>query len=103
MTVNAGYGESRKSWRHFRTEMHVEAAHNPELAEYMSEGFDTATKFLSESFTAFGAPAEFADVMAWFLHPHAIGIAIIHSLLPQVADHDNRIMGRWVVQQLLNR
>lgn len=102
MTVNAGYGENRKMWRNFRTEMHVEAAHDKHLATFMESGFEKAAQFLIDSFLAFGAPEEIAKRVSWFLHSHAIGISIIHSLLPEISEHDNRIMARWLMQGLLN-
>lgn len=103
MTVNAGYGENRRTWRTFRTEMHIEAAHNPELAKFMESGFEKATGFLRTSFVAFGAPEELANNVSWFLHSHAIGISILHKFVPEISKHDNRIMARWLVSQLLNR
>jgi AcrR family transcriptional regulator len=102
MTVNAGYGENRKIWRHFRTEMHVEAAHDKELAKFMESGFEASSQFLVDNFLKFGAPADFAKSVAWFLHSHAIGISIIHSFLPEIEQHDNRIMGRWIIRGLQN-
>ena len=103
MTVNAGYGENRKTWRNFRTEMHIEAAHNKALAKFMESGFETAAGFLEGSFIEFGAPEPVAHRIAWFLHSHAIGISIIYNLLPEIAEHDNRVTARWIVRQLLNR
>ena len=100
LTVSAGYGESRKVWRNFRTEMHLEAAHNKELAKYMESGFEKPTKFLEESFITFGLPLTLATPIAWFLHAHAIGISMIYNVLPAVADLDYRIMARWMVSQL---
>lgn len=100
LTVNAGYGESRKVWRNFRTEMHLEAAHNKELAKFMEAGFDKPTAFLEESFTAFGIPTKLATPIAWFLHSHAIGISMIYNVLPEVAELDYRIMARWMISQL---
>jgi AcrR family transcriptional regulator len=103
MTVNAGYGENRRTWRTFRTEMHIEAAHNRELAKFMESGFENATAFLRNSFVSFGAPEELANRVSWFLHSHAIGISIIHKFVPEISKLDNRIMARWLVSQLLNR
>ena len=100
LTVNAGYGPQRKVWRDFRTEMHVEAAHNPELAKFMESGFETTAKFLEDSFTEFGIPQQLATPIAWFLHSHAIGLSMIYNVLPSVADIDYRIMARWMVSQL---
>ncbi|MCX6485500.1 MAG: TetR/AcrR family transcriptional regulator [Rhodoluna sp.] len=100
LTVNAGYGPNRKTWRDFRTEMHVEAAHNPELAKFMESGFEAAAKFLEDSFLEFGIPRHLATPIAWFLHSHAIGISIIYNALPSVADIDYRIMARWMISQL---
>ena len=101
LTVNAGYGEARKYWRHFRVEMHIEAIHNRALAKFMEGGFEKATSFLENSFLEFGSTKEQAQVMAWFLHSHAMGISLIYNQLPQIAEHDNRIMGRWIVSQLI--
>jgi AcrR family transcriptional regulator len=100
LTVNAGYGESRKVWRNFRSEMHLEAAHNPELAKFLEVGFDKPTKFLEESFIQFGIPRELATPVAWFLHSHAIGISLIYNVLPEVDQIDYRIMARWMISQL---
>lgn len=100
LTVNAGYGPNRKTWRDFRTEMHIEAAHNPELAKFMEGGFETAAKFLEDSFLEFGIPRELATPIAWFLHSHAIGISMIYNSLPSVAEIDYRIMARWMISQL---
>lgn len=100
LTVNAGYGASRKVWRNFRTEMQLEAAHNPELAAFMESGFDKPTQFLEESFIKFGIPAQLAPAIAWFLHSHAIGISMIFKVMPSVAHIDYRIMARWMISQL---
>lgn len=100
LTVNAGYGPNRKTWRDFRTEMHIEAAHNPELAKFMEGGFEMAAKFLEDSFLEFGIPRELATPIAWFLHSHAIGISMIYNSLPSVAEIDYRIMARWMISQL---
>ena len=100
LTVNAGYGENRKVWRNFRTEMHIEAAHNPELAAFMVPGFEKAAKFLEDSFTEFGLPAPLVAAIAWFLHSHAIGISLIYNVLPSVDAIDYRIMARWMISQL---
>jgi len=100
LTINAGYGENRKVWRNFRTEMHIEAAHNPELAKFMEGGFETAAKFLEDSFLEFGIPQQLATPIAWFLHSHAIGLSIIYSVLPEIDQIDYRIMARWMISQL---
>lgn len=100
LTVNAGFGENRKVWRNFRTEMHIEAAHNPELAKFMEGGFETAAKFLEDSFLEFGIPEQLATPIAWFLHSHAIGLSIIYSVLPEIDQIDYRIMARWMISQL---
>jgi AcrR family transcriptional regulator len=100
LTVNAGYGESRKVWRNFRSEMHLEAAHNPELAKFLEAGFDKPTKFLEESFIQFGISRELATPVAWFLHSHAIGISLIYNVLPEIDQIDYRIMARWMISQL---
>ena len=100
LTVNAGYGPARKTWRNFRTEMHIEAAHNPELAKFMEGGFETAAKFLEDSFKEFGIPAQLATPIAWFLHSHAIGLSMIYNVLPEVDQIDYRIMARWMISQL---
>ena len=100
LTVNAGYGPNRKVWRNFRTEMHIEAAHNPELAKFMEGGFETASKFLEDSFKEFGIPEHLATPIAWFLHSHAIGLSMIYNVLPEVDQIDYRIMARWMISQL---
>lgn len=100
MTVTSGYGTQRKTWRDFRTEMHIEAAHNTRLAEFLGKGFDTTASFLEDSFVSFGAPRSFAKSMAWFLHSHAIGISLIFNQLPEIASYDNRVMTRWIISQL---
>jgi AcrR family transcriptional regulator len=100
LTVNAGYGESRKVWRNFRSEMHLEAAHNPELAKFLEAGFDKPTQFLEESFIQFGISRELATPVSWFLHSHAIGISLIYNVLPEVDQIDYRIMARWMISQL---
>ena len=100
LTVNAGYGENRKVWRNFRTEMHLEAAHNRQLAVFMVSGFDKAAKFLEDSFIEFGMNNQMATSIAWFLHSHAIGISLIYNVLPEIDQIDYRIMARWMVSQL---
>ena len=100
LTVNAGYGENRKVWRNFRTEMHIEAAHNPELAAFMVSGFEKASKFLEDSFIEFGVGEPLAHSIAWFLHSHAIGISLIYNVLPSIDQIDYRIMARWMISQL---
>jgi AcrR family transcriptional regulator len=100
LTVNAGYGETRKVWRDFRTEMHIAAAHDSALAIFMESGFETATKFLEDSFIEFGLEAKLATPVAWFLHAHAIGLALIFVVQPSIADIDYRIMARYMISQL---
>lgn len=100
LTVNAGYGENRKVWRNFRTEMHIEAAHNPELAAFMVPGFEKASKFLEDSFIEFGVDKPLAHSIAWFLHSHAIGISLIYNVMPSIDQIDYRIMARWMISQL---
>lgn len=100
LSINAGFGELRKTWRNFRAEMHLEAIHNPKLASYMEAGFEATAKFLEDSFVSFGSPRPFAVTMAWFLHSQAIGISLIYNQLPEIAGYDNRIMTRWIVSQL---
>jgi hypothetical protein len=80
--------------------MHLEAAHNPELAKFLEAGFDKPTKFLEESFIQFGISRELATPVAWFLHSHAIGISLIYNVLPEVDQIDYRIMARWMISQL---
>lgn len=100
MTINSGFGENRKTWRNFRTEMHLEAAHNKKLAGYMEAGFEETARFLEDNFVAFGSPREFAAAMAWFLHSHAIGTSMIFNQVPEIANYDNRVMTRWIISQL---
>lgn len=100
LTINAGLGEFRKTWRNFRAEMHIEAAHNPKLGRFMESGFETTAKFLEDNFVAFGASKAFATTMAWFLHSHGIGISLIYNQLPEIANYDNRVMTRWIISQL---
>lgn len=100
LTVNAGYGEQRKTWRNFRTEMHLEAAHNPELAKFMEKGFETTAGFLEKSFIATKIMPPVSNALAWYLHSHAIGISLIYNVLPEIATHDNRIMARYMFSQL---
>ena len=100
LTVNAGYGDQRKTWRNFRTEMHLEAAHNPDLAKYMEKGFETTAGFLEKSFVATKIMPPISHALAWYLHSHAIGISLIYNVLPEIASHDNRIMARWMFSQL---
>lgn len=99
-TVNAGYGDQRKTWRNFRTEMHLEAAHNPELARFMEKGFEITAGFLEDSFKKVGVPVSFTRPLSWYLHSHAIGISLIYNLMPSINAHDNRIMARWMFSQL---
>lgn len=104
LTVNAGYGPNRKVWRDFRTEMHIAAAHDAELAKFMESGFETATNFLEESFITFGLEAKLATPVSWFLHAHAMGLALIYVVQPSIADIDYRIMARFMMSQLpINR
>lgn len=101
-SVNAGYGLERATWRNYRTEMHLEAVHNPFIAEFMEPGLERTANFLEENFKKFGAPAQFAEAVAWFMHSHAIGSTLIFNQIPEVANQDNRIMTRWIISQLPN-
>ena len=100
LSVNAGYGLERATWRNYRTEMHLEAVHNRELAKFMEPGLEETAKFLKDNFMSFGAPAEISESVAWFMHSHAIGSTLIFNQIPEVADQDNRIMTRWIISQL---
>jgi len=99
-SVNAGFGAQRAVWRNFRTEMHLEAVHNPVIAKFMEPGLERTAKFLEDNFKSFGAPEQIAEAVAWFMHSHAIGSTLIFNQIPEVANQDNRIMTRWIISQL---
>ena len=99
-SVNAGFGPERTTWRNYRSEMHLEAAHNPGLAKFMEPGLEVTASFLEENFKNYGATPAIARAVAWFMHSHAIGTSLIFNQVPEVGTQDNRIMTRWVISQL---
>ena len=101
IAVNAGFGKSREVWRHYRTEMHLAAMYNPRLAIVMAPGFDETAGILEANTARLGVPAELARQLAWFMHIHAIGIAMIYDVYPEIAKLDNRYMARHFSAVLL--
>lgn len=94
LAVNAGFRPDRDTWRNYRIEMHLAAAHNQSLARMMEPGFEETAGLLEASAIRMGVTANFAEMLAWFMHIHAIGISLIFSVMPEVATQDNRYMTR---------
>lgn len=92
--VNAGFRADRDTWRNYRIEMHLAAAHNRVLAKMMEPGFERTAKLLEDSALRMGVNAQMAAALAWFMHVHAIGISMIFAVMPAVAELDNRYMTR---------
>lgn len=92
--VNAGFRSDRDTWRNFRIEMHLAAAHNPGLAKLMEPGFERTARLLEDSALRMGVNAQVAAALAWFMHVHAIGISMIFAVMPAVSQLDNRYMTR---------
>ena len=92
--VNAGFRADRETWRNYRIEMHLAAAHNRQLAGMMEPGFEETAKLLEDSAVRMGVEREFAAMLAWFMHVHAIGISLVFAVMPAVAQQDNRYMTR---------
>ena len=94
LAVNAGFRADRDSWRNYRIEMHVAAAHDPTLARMMAPGFEETAGLLEASAVRMGVTPNYAEMLAWFMHAHAIGISLIYAVMPEVAKQDNRFMTR---------
>jgi AcrR family transcriptional regulator len=94
LAVNAGFRPDRDTWRNYRIEMHLAAAHNQSLASMMEPGFEETAGLLEASAIRMGVTANYAEMLAWFMHIHAIGISLIFSVMPEVATQDNRYMTR---------
>lgn len=100
ISIAAGLAPSRAVWRNYRTEMHLEAAQSPELASYLSKGFDKAAGALEELALDWGLPKPQATQLAWYLHAMAMGMAVIFGALPLLAEQDFRLMTVWVGKNL---
>ncbi len=94
LAVNAGFRADRETWRNYRIEMHLAAAHDQSLARMMEPGFEETAKLLEDSAIRMGVQPEFAAMLAWFMHVHAIGISLLYSVMPAIAMQDNRFMTR---------
>ena len=94
IAVNAGFRADRDSWRNYRIEMHLAAAHNPSLAKMMEPGFEETAGLLRDSAVRMGTSVEMATSLAWFMHVHAIGISLLFAVMPSIGELDNRYMAR---------
>jgi AcrR family transcriptional regulator len=92
--VNTGFGQERESWRNYRIEMHLAAAHDPTLASFMEPGFEETATLLRDSAVRMGVSVEQATVLAWFMHVHAIGVSILFNAIPEIGQLDYRVMAR---------
>jgi AcrR family transcriptional regulator len=94
LAVNAGFLPDREVWRNYRIEMHLAAAHDQRLAKMMEPGFEETAKLLEDSAVRMGVSRDFAIMLAWFMHVHAIGISLLFAVMPAVSEQDNRYMTR---------
>ena len=92
--VNTGFGTERETWRNYRIEMHLAAAHDPTLARFMEPGFEETATLLRDSAMRMGAGVQEATALAWFMHVHAIGVSLLFNAIPEIGQLDYRIMAR---------
>lgn len=90
--VNAGLLPGRKIWRNFRSEMHLEAMHNREIALVMAPAFTATSQQLQADIAREHVPEEMAEAASWLMHDQAIGISILFGLLPRIGELDHRVM-----------
>lgn len=90
--VNAGLLPGRKLWRNFRSEMHLNALHNQEIARIMAPAFTATAQQLQADIAREHVPEELAEAASWMMHDQAIGISVLYALLPRIAELDHRVM-----------
>ena len=90
--VNAGLLPGRKVWRNYRSEMHLEAIHNPRVAELMNLAFTKTSEQLRVDIAKVHVPSSLAEAAAWLMHDQALGISVLFGLLPRIGDLDHRVM-----------
>ena len=90
--VNAGLLPGRKVWRNFRSEMHLEAMHNQDVARMMAPAFTATAQQLQSEITRDHVPEHLAEAASWLMHDQAIGISVLFGLLPRIGELDHRVM-----------
>lgn len=90
--VNAGLLPGRKVWRNYRSEMHLEAMHNVDVAKLMAPAFTAASEQLQADITRDHVPAPMAEAASWLMHDQAVGISVLFGLLPRIGELDHRVM-----------
>lgn len=94
LAVNTGFGAERETWRNYRIEMHLAAAHDFALARFLEPGFEETATLLRDSAVRMGVGEDEATALAWFMHVHAIGVSMLFNAIPEIAELDYRIMAR---------
>ena len=92
--VNTGFGAERETWRNYRIEMHLAAAHDSTLARFMEPGFEETATLLRDSAMRMSVGEREATALAWFMHVHAIGVSLLFNAIPEIGQLDYRIMAR---------
>lgn len=90
--VNAGLLPGRKIWRNFRSEMHLEAMHNHDVARMMAPAFTATAQQLQSDIAREHVPESLAEATSWLMHDQAIGISVLFGLLPRIGELDHRVM-----------
>ena len=90
--VNAGLLPGRKIWRNFRTEMHLEAMHNRDVARILAPAFAATAQQLQSDIARVHVPAQMDEAASWLMHDQAIGISVLFGLLPRIGELDHRVM-----------
>ena len=98
--VMAGLLDSRKIWRNFRVEIHLESAVNETLARAMKATLRTTNDRVVLGLGQLPATLEQKQAIAYWVHTMGIGMAILYNAGLPVNQLDHRMITRDMVGAL---
>jgi len=90
LVILAGLSPSRRTWRDYRTEIHLEARHNPSLATRLARSIRDANELLVDSSEFLRRlPKQFAAPLPYLIHCLGIGFSVLQNAGVPVGSLDH--------------
>ena len=101
--VIAGLGDSRKSWRNFRVETHLNGRLNVALAKKMRAALEETNQRVMLGLGVLPISAGEREAVAFLVHTIGIGMALLHNAKLPVVELDHRVITREMIGAMAKR
>lgn len=90
MVIVAGLSQSRRTWRDYRIEIHLEARHNPSLASRLAGSIREANEILVNSSEFLSRlPKQIVSPLPYIIHCLGIGLSVLQNAGVPVGSLDH--------------